>query len=235
MNLEKIFASLILSVGIFLSGFFIAKSLHFFRDFERSVKVKGLDEKTVKADMAILTITFTQTNPQLNELYKSFSSSQSRILEFLVSKGIKSTEIEKNAMDITESRTSLPKILQPIVSYSGVSKVIISSSDVDGIKSLSQNTGGLVEKGVLITSTDVKFLFTQLNTVKKEMLDQAVKNAFEAASSFATQTKSKLGQIRNASQGLFSISDANSTEEWMTTKSIQKKVRVVVAVDYFLE
>ena len=233
MNFEKILASIILSAGIFLGGFFIAGSLHYIKDFDRTVKVKGLDEKNVKSDLGILTLTFVQSSDGINEIYKSYSLSQNRIMDFLHSKGVKNEEVEKTGLEVQDNRQYSENLKKP--AYTGTSKIIISSKEVDLIKSLSQNSGSLLEKGVVITQADVKFLFTSLNSIKNEMLDRAVKNAYEAANTFTSQTNSKLGKIRNASQGLFTIVDANSTEDYEKTRSIQKRVRVVVAVDYFLE
>jgi hypothetical protein len=73
-----------------------------------------------------------------------------------------------------------------------------------------------------------KFLFEGLNDIKPEMIEEATKNAREVAQKFADDSGSKLGKIRTASQGYFSIDDRDSN-----TPSI-KKVRVVTNVDYYL-
>jgi hypothetical protein len=236
MSLDKILPSLFLSLGILLSGFFISKSVYYIKDFERSVKVKGLDEKMVKSDLAIFTITFNQSSEKMQDVYKTFSNSQEKIINFLISKGIKKDEIEKSSLEVTDNRTQGPESGRSgLPKFTGVSRIIVSSSNVDQVKTLSQEISELIEKGVAISYSDIKFFFTDLNKIKTEMLERAVKNAYDAANSFASQTGSKLGQIKNASQGLFTIVDANSTEEWATYKSMQKKVRVVVGVDYFLK
>jgi len=236
MKYEKVFASFVLSLGILFSGYFISKSIFYIKDFERSVKVKGLDERIVKSNLGIYTFYFSQSSDNLVDVYKIFSSSQEKIINFLISKGFKKDEIEKTGLEITDNRTVYgTDKSQPRPKYSGTSRIIVSSSNVDLVKTISQVTSELIEKGIVLTSSEVKFLFTDLNSVKTEMLNSSVKNAFEAAKSFATQSGSKLGSIKNATQGLFTIVDANSTEEWVTTKSIEKKVRVVVGVDYFLQ
>jgi uncharacterized protein len=234
--LEKFFASLILSLGILFSGFFISKSIYYFKDFERSVKVKGLDEKMVKSDLAIFTISFSQSSEKMQDVYKTFSISQEKIINFLIAKGVKKDEIEKSSLDVSDNRTQAQEPGRSgMPKFTGTSKIIVSSSNVEQVKTISQEVSELIEKGVGISFSDIKFFFTDLNSIKTEMLDRAVKNAYDAANSFASQTGSKLGPIKNASQGLFTIADANTTEEWATYKSMQKKVRVVVGVDYFLK
>lgn len=232
MKIDKILAFFVLSVGIVFGGFLVSSSMRYIKDFERSVKVKGLDEMNVKSDLGIFSLSFGPSSNDLNDLYRKYTESQKKITDFFISQGIKKEEIEMTSLEVSENRTShSPGRL----AYTGLAKATISSSDVDKIKHISKNTANLVEKGVIITYNDTKFFFTNLNKVKNEMLERAIKTAYLSANSFANQTGSKLGKIRNATQGVFSITDANTNEEWATTKSIQKKVRVVVAVDYFLE
>ncbi len=61
------------------------------------------------------------------------------------------------------------------------------------------------------------------------MIEEATKNARATAEKFASDSDSKLGKIKNANQGQFSIVDRDSN-----TPDI-KRVRVVTTVDYYLE
>jgi hypothetical protein len=76
---------------------------------------------------------------------------------------------------------------------------------------------------------NVSYEFTGLNDIKPEMIEEATKNAREVAEKFATDSNSKLGKIRNASQGQFSISDRDANTPYI------KKVRVVTTVNYYLK
>ena len=73
-----------------------------------------------------------------------------------------------------------------------------------------------------------EYSFTKLNDIKPEMIEEATKNAREAAEKFAQDSDSKLGKIKKASQGQFSISDRDSNTPYI------KSVRVVSSIDYFL-
>jgi len=71
-------------------------------------------------------------------------------------------------------------------------------------------------------------LFTKLNDLKPQMIEEATRNASEVAEKFAQHSKSKLGKIRRAAQGQFSIEDRDSNTPHT------KEVRVVSTVEYYL-
>ena len=61
------------------------------------------------------------------------------------------------------------------------------------------------------------------------MIAEATKNAREAANKFAEDSESKLGKIKSAYQGQFSIEDRDNYTPYIKT------VRVVTTLTYFLE
>ena len=72
-------------------------------------------------------------------------------------------------------------------------------------------------------------LRTGLNKIKPQMIEEATINARAVAEKFAKDSQSKLGKIRNASQGVFSINDRDENTPYI------KKVRVVSTIDFALE
>jgi uncharacterized protein len=75
------------------------------------------------------------------------------------------------------------------------------------------------------------------------MITEATRNARSAADRFAADSGSKVGSIRSAEQGVFSITAANAGGEASSDSqsgpdekgSLMKKVRVVTTVEYYLE
>ena len=64
--------------------------------------------------------------------------------------------------------------------------------------------------------------------MKPAMMQEAIKNAEQTARQFAENSDSKLGKIRSATQGQFSIEDRDPNTPYV------KKVRVVTTVTYAL-
>ncbi len=90
----------------------------------------------------------------------------------------------------------------------------------------------LLKQGIAIVAGDYQYQttyeYTDLNSIKPEMIAEATKNAREAANKFAEDSDSKLGKIKTASQGQFSIEDRDQYTPYL------KKVRVVSSIVYYL-
>ena len=69
--------------------------------------------------------------------------------------------------------------------------------------------------------------------MRAEMIAAATKDARNAAVQFAMDSGSKVGSIRNASQGVFQITAPGQDSD--DVRSVRKNVRVVTTVDYELK
>jgi hypothetical protein len=117
--------------------------------------------------------------------------------------------------------------------YNLTSVITVSSQQVELVRNLIAEQGELLDKGIAIVSgeydTQVNYLFTGLNDLKPDMIAEATRNAREAAEQFASDSDSKLGKIKTATQGQFSISDRDQYTPYL------KNVRVVTSVVYYLK
>ncbi|MCC5792848.1 MAG: SIMPL domain-containing protein [Legionellaceae bacterium] len=230
--MSKIFAALLLSAGIALSGYFVAYGVVESRKPVRSVQVKGLAERTVKSDEAIWTLNFKLVNEQLPELYQSLEQTQKKVRDFLEKEGFAATAINMSPVTVTDNQSVNYSQNQNMPRYSADAGLTISTAEVDKVTQSLQNTGALVEQGVVVTGSSVVYRFNGLNDIKPDMLNEATLNAYEAAQSFASNANAQLADIRRAVQGLFTISDANSSYD--SGAAVLKKVRVVTSVEYGL-
>ena len=66
----------------------------------------------------------------------------------------------------------------------------------------------------------IKYTFNGLNALKPDMITEATRNARSSADRFAADSGSQVGSIRSASQGVFSISAADSVSTGRDRKSV---------------
>lgn len=227
-SISLLFSAIILAIGVALAGYFIAYGIIHFHSFNRYVQVKGLSEETVKANEAILTISYSANANDLKALYQDIKLSQNHIVQFLVDHQVNRNEVSLSGASINmndrRENTNTPL-------YTAYGSVTVLTADVNLIQKLNQLTGDLVDKGVVVSSSQVSYRYTDLNKIKPQMLVDATANARVAADTFAKNAHAVLGSIRQGSQGLFTISNANDS---YGDGDIMKKVRVVVSEQYFI-
>lgn len=151
--------------------------------------------------------------------------------KFLRSSGIEDSEISTNVVVTDLQADSYSSNLTPY-RYRINSVVTVNTKKVDTVLKLIENQSSLIEQGVAISfdySATTQFDFTDLNTVKPEMIKEATQNARKAAMQFAADSESSLGKIKSASQGQFSIDDRDQNTPYI------KEVRVVTTIEYMLE
>ena len=230
---HRIIEASILAIGFIILGFLLKTSVDNFSNKDRYVSVKGLSEMEFPADKVTCPLVFKEIGNDLLKIYTSVNGKNDTIVAFLKAKGINEKDINISAPEIVDLQAERYGNERPPYRYNVTSVITITSSDVPKIKALITQQSELLKKGIAIISGDyryqINYEFTKLNDVKPKMIEEATKNARATAEKFASDSDSKLGKIKNANQGQFSIVDRDSN-----TPDI-KRVRVVTTVDYYLE
>ncbi|MDM8155878.1 SIMPL domain-containing protein [Bacteroides gallinaceum] len=225
--------AVILAIGMLLLGVFIKNGFSEFAQKDRSVNVKGLAEMEVPADKVTWPLVYKSLGNDLSVLYDDIKRSNQTILGFLKEKGIEEAEISVNAPEIIDQKAERYSNNDSPYRYNVTSVITVTSTKVDLVRKLISEQGELLKRGIAITGGDyrynVSFEYTSLNKIKPGMIEEATRNAREAAEKFAKDSESELGKIRHASQGQFSISDRDANTPYI------KKVRVVTTIEYSLE
>lgn len=227
------FEAVVIAIGLLLLGVFIERGISSFANKDRSVNVKGLAEMEVEADKVTWPLVYKSIGNDLIGLYEQINKSNKTITQFLKGKGIEEKEISINAPEIIDMKAERYNNQESSYRYNVTSVITVTSDKVNLIRELISSQGELLKQGVAITSGDyrysVQYEYTGLNKIKPQMIEEATKNARQAAEKFAEDSDSKLGKIRNAYQGQFSITDRDANTPYI------KKVRVVTTIDYSLE
>lgn len=230
----NIFAALLLSIGIVIGGYFIGNGISRIRVGPRTVRVKGLAEREVNADIAIWPISFDITANDLKGLNSALKERQNAINAFLINAGFSKENISAAPPMISDLLSMYRGGgAPPPERYKAEATITVRTENVKLVRETMGKTSDLIEKGVALSGERYRdateFIFTALNEIKPGMIEEATKNARKAALKFAEDSESELGAIRNATQGQISIRsrDRNTPEI--------KVVRVVTTIEYFLE
>lgn len=220
-------------LGLALLGYFLADAAIRYKEYERTVTVKGLAEQEHPADIVIWPVQFTIANNDLTELYDAIEKSTDKIRMFLQENGIAASEISLSSPAITDkSAQSYSNTQQAEFRYSAVQVVTVYSPNIDQVQRVMAGLPQLGKQGIAFTGgnyeTRPEFIFASLNDIKPAMIELATTKAREVATKFANDSGSKLGKIKRASQGQFSITGRDKNNPHI------KRIRVVSTVEYYL-
>jgi hypothetical protein len=233
-NVSQAFVlGIFICIGLIVLGIFISGGVVKIKASERRVEVKGLSEKEVSANIAIWPIKFREADNDLNKLYSTIQQKNSIITEFLRKHGFQDKEISTSSPAIVDRQAQEYEGTQGgRFRYAGSSTITVYTENVDMVRKTMEQLVDLGKQGIAITGEDYQsktvFLYTKLNELKPAMIEEATQNARAVAEKFAQDSKSRLGKIRSASQGQFSIDDRDSNTPYI------KKIRVVSTVEYYL-
>lgn len=232
MKNSGIIPSLLIAVAIVVLGLCLKAGIDDFSHRDRAVTVRGLCEKEVMANKVTWPIVTKEMGNELTAIYDKIQRNNAAILAFLKNNGIEDSEISVNPPAVNDRMANSYSNENVRYRYNVTNVIVVTSSKVDKIRKLIDAQTELLKQGIALTE-DYEYLttygYTDLNSIKPEMIAEATRNAREAANKFAADSDSRLGKIKTATQGQFSITDRDQYTPYI------KNIRIVTYVDYYLE
>lgn len=175
---------------------------------------------------------FSVTGNDLQALQRELEEDSAEIETFLNELGFSSEDSTRTAPEVIDRAAQGMRIEPGQDRYSLQAVVVLRSQDVDAVRKAIERSGELVRRGVTLVRNyeyQTQYIFSELETVKPDMIAEATRDARAAAEQFAADSGTHVGGIRRAQQEYFSIQDRDRF-----TPEI-KTVRVVTTVDFYLE
>lgn len=217
LGLSFVFFAVVLSTAFYFSA----------KDFSKQgsyIEVKGLSERIVKADTAIWSMSFEVKSNNVDALYQDIEQNIETIKKFLVEKGFDESEINVAPVNIYQDTYK-----DAAFRYNSTNQISVYTQKVDLAKEASNETLLLVREGVVLNYNYISFEFSDLNSIKPDMLAEALGNAKDSAEQFAANTDSVVGDVTRGNQGVFDITekDPGSPE--------YKKIRLVSTLRFLIQ
>ena len=239
---------LFIAAGLIVGGWLLGSQIKATRLADRYVTVKGLVERTVKSNLAIWPLSYKEAGDVLSQVYDKSEADKHVIVDFLKQQGIQPGEIELGSIQVVDNQaTEYGGPNRPPHRYIITQEIAVRSGRVEQIAAAAQKIMLLVQKGIVLNGNgQVTYKFNGLNSIKPDMITEATRTARTSADRFASDSGSKVGSIRQANQGVFSIlpadqgSDTSEPGEYGggdqgADSSLMKKIRVVTTVQYYLD
>lgn len=223
----------LLAVGFIGAGALIGQGVVNARVGDRSVTVRGLSERNVRADLAVLPLRFTASGDVLSEVQARIDADLAAVRGFLRTQGYPDEAVDLGRLEVADTRSREWGSQNNGPRFILAQTVIVRTTDVERVQSTTRSLNDLIRQGVVLQDFQgPSYIFTKLNDVRPEMIAEATAAARTGAEQFARDSGAPLGPIRQATQGSFEIlpRDGDGAEG----ASVDKRVRVVATISYRL-
>ena len=127
--------------------------------------------------------------------------------------------------------------------YDATRHITVTTKDLAALQKALSAIQGLRAENENVVFGEPKYFLDNLETIKRDLIAKATQDAKVRADEFAKTGNARVGAMTSASQGSFDIKAAGVTDEdgddsyggSYSTSTIEKKVRLVVTIQYTIE
>jgi len=229
---QVLIACTIITSGIILSSCIFAQKI----SKNETITVTGSASKIVKSDTAKFTFDIQARALTQKEAYGIIKNQKPIVIDYLKSKGIEEKDINIKTLNgyYSYKHNANGYSTNEILAYNANLEFDFISKNVDKIKEISTDIQILADKGVSLSLRQPEFFYSDLATLKINLLKEATTDAKERAISMLSATGANVGKVKQMKMGVFQITPPDSTDVSdygvNDTSSIDKKITAVANV-----
>ena len=251
-KIQFIIIPTILSFGLIISSALISNAMNKANKDENRITVKGVAERRIKADKALINIVISEKSENIDELKSSVSEK-----EKLVTDLIKNLKINENDYNVGNLRIQ-PNYIEntsntkqqiavnstavvpntKISDYDGVETISIVTKNIDKAEEFFEKLSELKLQSDNIQINEPEYFITNIERYKKDMVVDASRNAEVRAIEMLKVNNNEIGGLKNMSQGQFEVLEDTEDVRKINedgANQIYKKMRVVVTATYLIK
>ena len=238
-KVQFIITATILSFGLIISAALISNAIYNSDRSQSRITVKGVAEKRVKADKAIINVVFSTSNTKLEDAQTNISEKEKAVLEILKSLELKENEYHINNVKIQPNFSERQQEKETkILNYDVMQSVVIAPKNIERSDEIYEK---LQELKLTFNNMEIvkpEYYITSIEKYKKDLLVSATENAEMRAIEMLKVNKNEIGRLENMTQGQFEVlPDKEDTKHVNDDELNQmyKKLRSVVTTTYLIK
>jgi hypothetical protein len=222
----------LLAIAFVIGSIFIG---HGIRDKNRNdvITVTGSAKKRITSNYVVWRMFVTSVQPSAPEAARELTGWTNKIRSFLSDAGVENGELSVDPIS-TETVSRRGRV----VSFRLTRGFEVRSPRVLPVTDVANRSSDLLAQGIPLQADPVQYVYTNLPTLRPQLLAEATRDARSRARVIVDATGSHLGKLRRVSVGVFQITSPNSTdvEDYgvYDTSTLQKDVTAVVNVTFAL-
>ncbi len=238
-KVQFIITATILSFGLIISAALISNAIYNSDRSQSRITVKGVAEKRVKADKAIINIIFSTSNTKLEDAQSNIAGKEKAVLDILKSLELKENEYQINNVKVQPKFSERQQERETkILSYDVMQSIAVIPKNIEKSDEIYQK---LQELKITFNNIEIikpEYYIISIEKYKKDLLISATENAEMRAIEMLKVNKNEIGRLENMTQGQFEVlPDKEDTKHVNDDELNQmyKKLRSVVTVTYLIK
>jgi len=233
---------IIIAIAAIISSYLFSNAFQNRNKSNDTISVTGSGKKDFISDLIVWNGSFSKKSATLKEAYAALDADREKIKNYLLGKGISTTEMVFSAVNFNkdfettynENGTTKQQIF---TGFTLTQSVNIQSKEVNKIEEISRQSSELINSGVEFYSSPPEYYYTKLAELKIQMIAEATKDANARAKSIAENAAASLGNLKKSDMGVFQITGQNSSEDFsyggsFNTQSKNKTAHITVRLAY---
>ena len=222
---------------------------------ENRITVKGVAERRIKADKALINIVISKKSENLDELKKDISEREKLTIDLIKKLKINENEYSignlriqpnytesssnvKKSSENSATSTETPATNNKISDYDGVEVISIVTKNIDKAGEFYEKLAELKLQSSNIEINMPEYYITNLEKYKRDLIVDASRNAEIRAIEMLKVNNNEIGGLKNMNQGQFEVlADTEDVKKINEDESnqIYKKLRLVVTATYLIK
>jgi hypothetical protein len=217
--MKKNLPAILFALAIVIAAFILGNAVINRNRPQGTINVTGLGESNFTSDLIVWEGNFSRESRDLKTAYEDLESDKNAVMAYLKSKGIPENQLIFNAVSTNpqyqQNYSNDGRYLgQTFTGYQLNQSLKIESKDVEKVEKISREITELLNQGITFYSQNPRYYYTELESLKLEMIAKATEDATIRAERIAENSKGSLGDLISANMGIFQITGQNSGEDY---------------------
>jgi len=252
MKSDSLLKPIIIGLAIIITALILGNAFKNRNAKQDTISVIGLGTKDFVSDEIYWSGNFAAKAMDAKDAYNLITADKAKVKQFFLSKGFKETEIifsgvnfDKSYRTVTiEGENNSTKSESIFDGYTATQTISFSSKKnpelMKKIETVIDQTAELINSGIQFNPNQVQYTFSDLPSLKHDLIEKATQDAKERAQKIVKTGKGDMGKLKDASMGVFQITGKGSVEEdsyggTNDTYSKDKTARKTVRLAYILD
>ena len=238
-KVQFIITATILSFGLIISAALISNAIYNSDRSQSRITVKGVAEKRVKADKAIINIIFSTSNTKLEDAQSNIAGKEKAVLDILKSLELKENEYQINNVKVQPKFSERQQERETkILSYDVMQSIAVIPKNIEKSDEIYQK---LQELKITFNNIEIikpEYYIVSIEKYKTDLLISATENAEMRAIEMLKVNKNEIGRLEKMTQGQFEVLPDKEDAKHINDDELNqmyKKLRSVVTVTYLIK